>query len=65
MRNAGYGRNIHIRSTSVKTPLRTLGVSNTIRCAMAAWSKTLATEIAGWDITGTSIQADGGKTPVM
>ena len=36
MRKAGYGRIINIISTSVKTPLAGLGVSNTIRLAVAS-----------------------------
>ena len=39
---AGYGRIINVISTSVKQPLANLGVSNTIRGAVANWSKTLA-----------------------
>ena len=45
MRAAGYGRIINIISTSVKEPIPGLGVSNTVRGAMAAWAKTLAKEL--------------------
>ena len=45
MRKAGYGRIINIISTSVREPLPQLGVSNTIRGAMAAWAKTLSKEL--------------------
>ena len=38
MKNSGYGRIINIVSTSVKAPLPNLGVSNTIRAAVAAWA---------------------------
>jgi 3-oxoacyl-[acyl-carrier protein] reductase len=55
MREAGYGRIINIISTSVKTPLPNLGVSNTIRLAVAAWSKTLANEIGQYNITVNNI----------
>jgi 3-oxoacyl-[acyl-carrier protein] reductase len=55
MREAGYGRIINIISTSVKTPLSNLGVSNTIRLAVAAWSKTLANEIGQYNITVNNI----------
>ena len=41
----GYGRIINIISTSVREPIPELGVSNTIRGAMAAWAKTLAKEL--------------------
>jgi 3-oxoacyl-[acyl-carrier protein] reductase len=55
MRAAGYGRIINIISTSVKTPLAGLGVSNTIRLAVASWAKTLANEIAQFNITVNNI----------
>ena len=45
MRKAGYGRLINVISTSVKAPIAGLGVSNTIRGAVANWSKTLAGEL--------------------
>jgi 3-oxoacyl-[acyl-carrier protein] reductase len=40
-----YGRIINIISTSVKEPIPNLGVSNTIRGAMASWAKTLSREL--------------------
>ena len=40
MRDRGHGRIINVISTSVKAPLNGLGVSNTIRGAVANWSKT-------------------------
>ncbi len=55
MKKAGYGRIINIISTSVKTPLAGLGVSNTIRLAVASWAKTLANEIARFNITVNNI----------
>jgi 3-oxoacyl-[acyl-carrier protein] reductase len=55
MREAGYGRIINIISTSVKTPLANLGVSNTIRLAVASWAKTLANEIGQYHITVNNI----------
>ncbi len=55
MKNAGYGRIINIISTSVKTPLQNLGVSNTIRLAVASWAKTLANEIGQFNITVNNI----------
>ena len=42
MKTSGYGRIVNIISTSVKIPLAGLGVSNTIRGAVASWSKTMA-----------------------
>ena len=55
MKDAGYGRIINIISTSVKTPLANLGVSNTIRLAVASWAKTLANEIGQFNITVNNI----------
>tara|TARA_B100001121_G_scaffold5396_2_gene4702 strand:- start:5372 stop:5767 length:396 start_codon:yes stop_codon:yes gene_type:complete len=45
MISSSYGRIINIISTSVKEPIPGLGVSNTIRGAMASWSKTLSKEL--------------------
>ncbi len=55
MKSAGYGRIINIISTSVKIPLENLGVSNTIRGAVASWSKTLANELTGFGITVNNV----------
>ncbi|HNT49307.1 MAG TPA: SDR family oxidoreductase [Cyclobacteriaceae bacterium] len=55
MKQAGYGRIINIISTSVKIPLRGLGVSNTIRGAVANWSKTLSVELAPFGITVNNV----------
>jgi len=55
MKKSGYGRIINVISTSVKQPLKGLGVSNTIRAAVANWSKTLATEIAPYGITVNNV----------
>lgn len=45
MREAGYGRYLNVLSTSVREPIDNLGVSNTIRAAMAGWAKTLSREL--------------------
>ncbi len=45
MKEAGYGRILNVISTSVREPIPNLGVSNTVRGAMASWSKTLAGEL--------------------
>ncbi len=50
-----YGRIINIISTSVKQPLPGLGVSNTIRAAVANWSKTLANEVGKYGITVNNV----------
>ncbi len=55
MRDAGYGRIINIVSTSVRQPITGLGVSNTIRGAVASWAKTLATEVATFGITVNNV----------
>ena len=55
MKNAGFGRIINIISTSVKQPLAGLGVSNTIRGAVANWSKTLAGELGEFGITVNNV----------
>tara|TARA_Y100001980_G_C14553048_1_gene337919 strand:- start:2349 stop:3131 length:783 start_codon:yes stop_codon:yes gene_type:complete len=50
-----YGRIINIISTSVKQPIVGLGVSNTIRAAVAAWAKTLSLEIGINGVTVNNI----------
>jgi 3-oxoacyl-[acyl-carrier protein] reductase len=55
MKSKGYGRIINIVSTSVRTPLANLGVSNTIRAAVASWAKTLSNEIGQFNITVNNI----------
>ena len=55
MRAAGYGRLVNVISTSVKEPIAGLGVSNTIRAAVAGWAKTLAGELAGDGITVNNV----------
>jgi 3-oxoacyl-[acyl-carrier protein] reductase len=51
----GYGRIINVISTSVKQPLPNLGVSNTIRGAVANWAKTLAGELGAFGITVNNV----------
>jgi 3-oxoacyl-[acyl-carrier protein] reductase len=55
MRAAGYGRIVNIISTSVKQPIKNLGVSNTIRGAVASWAKTLAGEVGCWGVTVNNV----------
>jgi 3-oxoacyl-[acyl-carrier protein] reductase len=55
MKEEGYGRIINVISTSVKQPLPNLGVSNTIRGAVANWSKTLANELGQFNITVNNV----------
>jgi 3-oxoacyl-[acyl-carrier protein] reductase len=55
MREAGYGRIVNIISTSVVTPIKGLGVSNTVRGAVANWARTLAAELGPFGITVNNI----------
>jgi 3-oxoacyl-[acyl-carrier protein] reductase len=55
MKTSGYGRIINIISTSVKQPLKGLGVSNTTRSAVANWSKTMSLELAQYGITVNNV----------
>lgn len=55
MRQAGYGRIINVISTSVKEPIKGLGVSNTVRAAVASWAKTLAGELGAQGITVNNV----------
>lgn len=55
MKRKKYGRIINIISTSVKQPIEGLGVSNTIRGAVANWSKTLSSEVAEHGVTVNNV----------
>ena len=55
MKENNYGRIINIISTSVKQPIKGLGVSNTIRGAVASWAKTLSFELGEFGITVNNI----------
>ena len=55
MKQARYGRIINIISTSVKVPIPGLGVSNTIRGAVANWGKTLSCELGPFGITVNNV----------
>jgi 3-oxoacyl-[acyl-carrier protein] reductase len=55
MKLSGYGRIINIISTSVKQPLPNLGVSNTVRGAVASWAKTMANELGKYGITVNNV----------
>lgn len=62
MKDAEYGRIVNIISTSVKQPIPNLGVSNTIRGAMASWSKTMSRELASYGITVNNVLPGFTKT---
>ena len=55
MKDKQFGRIINVISTSVKQPIKGLGVSNTIRGAVANWAKTLANELGPFGITVNNI----------
>jgi len=55
MKREQYGRIINIISTSVRIPIANLGVSNTIRAAMASWAKTMSNELRAFGITVNNV----------
>lgn len=55
MRAAQGGRIVNVLSTSVYEPIANLGVSNTIRGAVASWAKTLSKELGGDGITVNNV----------
>lgn len=62
MKAEGYGRIVNVISTSVKQPILDLGVSNTIRGAVASWSKTLSRELGPFGITVNNVLPGTTKT---
>lgn len=62
MRKEGFGRIVNVISTSVKQPINGLGVSNTVRGAVANWSKTLANELGQYGITVNNVLPGFTKT---
>jgi len=62
MKRSGYGRIINVISTSVKIPLKNLGVSNTIRGAVASWAKTMANELGVYQITVNNVLPGATRT---
>ena len=55
MRTARWGRIVNVISTSVYEPIANLGVSNTIRGAVASWAKTLSKELGADGITVNNV----------
>jgi 3-oxoacyl-[acyl-carrier protein] reductase len=55
MKAAGYGRIINLTSTSTREPLTAMGLSNTVRAAVANWGKSLASELGSFGITVNNI----------
>lgn len=62
MQAEGFGRIVNIISTSVKQPIAGLGVSNTVRWAVASWAKTLAGELGPSGITVNNVLPGLTKT---
>ena len=62
MREKGYGRILNVISTSVKQPIPGLGVSNTVRGAVANWAKTLAGELGPHGITVNNVLPGATRT---
>ncbi|UXX79696.1 SDR family oxidoreductase [Reichenbachiella carrageenanivorans] len=55
MKTSSFGRIINIISTSVYMPIPGLGVSNTVRGAVASWAKTLSIELGQYGITVNNV----------
>jgi len=55
MKKEGFGRIINIISTSVKIPLAYLGVSGTVRAAVATWGKLLSHDLGQFNITVNNV----------
>ncbi|MCH9014268.1 MAG: SDR family oxidoreductase [Gemmatimonadetes bacterium] len=55
MKEESFGRIVNIVSTSVRQPIEGLGVSNTVRGAVASWAKTLSNEVAQFGITVNNV----------
>jgi 3-oxoacyl-[acyl-carrier protein] reductase len=63
MKKKNWGRFVTITSTSVKIPIPHLGVSNTVRAAVASWGKTLSLELAPHGITVNNVMPGFTQTP--
>jgi 3-oxoacyl-[acyl-carrier protein] reductase len=55
MKQRGWGRVITSTSSGAITPIANLGISNTLRASLHAWSKTLSRELAPHGITANII----------
>lgn len=62
MKSVGGGRLINIISTSIRIPIPNLGVSNTVRGAVASWAKTLSMELGKDNITVNNVLPGYTKT---
>jgi 3-oxoacyl-[acyl-carrier protein] reductase len=55
MKEQGWGRILTVASSGIIEPIANLALSNTLRPALAGWSKTLATEVAGHGVTSNML----------
>lgn len=55
MKEKGFGRIINLTSRTIKEPVDSLALSNTIRAAVVAWGKTLSRDLGKYNITVNSI----------
>ena len=55
MKEQGWGRILTVASSGVIEPIPNLALSNTLRPALAGWSKTLATEVARYGVTSNML----------
>jgi len=55
MKEQGWGRILTVASSGVIEPIAGLALSNTLRPALAGWSKTLASEVAEFGITSNML----------
>jgi 3-oxoacyl-[acyl-carrier protein] reductase len=55
MKERRWGRILTVASSGVIEPIHGLALSNTLRPALAGWSKTLATEVAEYGITANML----------
>jgi 3-oxoacyl-[acyl-carrier protein] reductase len=62
MKADGFGRVVNVISTSVREPIPGLGVSNTIRGAMASWAKTLSREVGPFGVTVNNVLPGATRT---
>ncbi len=62
MKAANFGRIVNITSTSVKSPIPNLAISNIIRPAVAAWAKCMSIELAKFGITVNNVLPGYTKT---
>ena len=62
MKNKGSGRIINLSSYSVKQPMSSMMLSNSIRLAALGWSKTLSNELARFNILVNTICTGWTKT---